>query len=103
MDEPNEQAASVIRYLKNEGIHTVMITGDSASAGEAIGKRLNVDQVAANVLPENKAKAVRALKKPTDKPPWWGDGINDAPALVQATSVFAMGKGQMLLSKWGTP
>nr|WP_213334619.1 heavy metal translocating P-type ATPase [Enterococcus casseliflavus] len=93
MDEPNEQAASVIRYLKNEGIHTVMITGDSASAGEAIGKRLNVDQVAANVLPENKAEAVRALQEVYGQTAMVGDGINDAPALVQADIGFAMGEG----------
>ncbi|XUD31924.1 Cd2+/Zn2+-exporting ATPase [Enterococcus sp. AZ089] len=93
MDEPNEQAASVIHYLKNEGIHTVMITGDSASAGEAIGQRLKVDQVAANVLPENKAEAVRALQEAYGQTAMVGDGINDAPALVQADIGFAMGEG----------
>jgi Cd2+/Zn2+-exporting ATPase len=93
MDEPNQQAASVIHYLKNEGIHTVMITGDSASAGEAIGQRLKVDQVAANVLPENKAEAVRALQEAYGQTAMVGDGINDAPALVQADIGFAMGEG----------
>jgi Cd2+/Zn2+-exporting ATPase len=93
MDLPNPQAKGVIDELKQAGIRTVMITGDSQAAGEAIGEKLGVDQVAANVLPENKAQIIQQLQQEFGQTVMVGDGINDAPALVQSDIGFAMGEG----------
>ncbi|WP_291290877.1 heavy metal translocating P-type ATPase [Enterococcus sp.] len=93
MDLPNPQAKGVIDELKQAGIRTVMITGDSQAAGEAIGEQLGVDQVAANVLPENKAQIIQQLQQEFGQTVMVGDGINDAPALVQSDIGFAMGEG----------
>jgi Cd2+/Zn2+-exporting ATPase len=93
MDLPNPQAKTVINELRKVGIRTVMITGDSQAAGQAIGQQLGVDQVVTNVLPENKAEIVRQLQSEYGETVMVGDGVNDAPALVQADIGFAMGEG----------
>lgn len=93
MDLPNPQSKAVIDELQQSGIRTVMITGDSQAAGQAIGDQLGVDQVAANVLPENKAQIIQQLQNEYGQTVMVGDGINDAPALVQADIGFAMGEG----------
>ena len=93
MDLPNPQSKAVIDELQQSGIRTVMITGDSQAAGQAIGDQLGVDQVAANVLPENKAQIIQQLQSEYGQTVMVGDGINDAPALVQADIGFAMGEG----------
>ena len=100
-DLPNPQSKAVIDELQQSGIRTVMITGDSQAAGQAIGDQLGVDQVAANVLPENKAQIIQQLQNEYGQTVMVGDGINDAPALVQADIGFAMGKDRMLQLKWG--
>lgn len=93
MDVPDEKAKGVISYLKDQGIHTTMITGDSKHTGEAVCKQLNIDEVIGNVLPENKAEILSNLKNRYGTTIMIGDGINDAPALVEADIGFAMGEG----------
>lgn len=92
-DIPKETAKNAIKYFKNEGIHTVMITGDAEKTGKAIGKILELDEVRANVLPEDKSKIIGELKEDYKIVAMVGDGINDAPALVMADIGVAMGEG----------
>src|SRR5690625_2289572 len=70
-----------------------MITGDAKRTGEAIGEQLNIDEVKGNVLPEEKANIISDLKKDYPVIAMLGDGVNDAPALVQADVGVAMGEG----------
>lgn len=92
-DIPKETAKEAIKYFKNEAIHTVMITGDAEKTGKAIGKVLEIDEVRANVLPEDKSLIVKELKDKYKVVGMVGDGINDAPALVMADIGIAMGDG----------
>lgn len=93
MDLPNENAKSVISYLKKQGIHTTMITGDAEKTGRAVANQLGMDQVIGNVLPENKSAIVEDLEKQYGSTAMVGDGVNDAPALVKADIGVAMGEG----------
>lgn len=93
MDVPNENAKPVISYLKSQGIHTTMITGDAELTGRAVGDQLGIDEVAGNVLPENKAAIVKDQQERYGTVAMLGDGVNDAPALVTADIGVAMGDG----------
>lgn len=93
MDVPNENAKPVISYLKSQGIHTTMITGDAELTGRAVGDQLGIDEVAGNVLPENKAAIVTDQQEHYGTVAMLGDGVNDAPALVTADIGVAMGDG----------
>lgn len=93
MDVANQNAAAAINYFKKAGLHTTMITGDSQLTGEAVGRQVGVDQVVANVLPEDKASIVKEQQKKYGATGMLGDGINDAPALVTADVGIAMGEG----------
>ena len=75
------------------GIKTILLTGDNKGAAQAIGNQVQVDQVIAQVLPKEKAQVVAGLQKEGLQVMMVGDGINDAPALVQADSGVAMGGG----------
>lgn len=93
MDLPNEAAANAIRYFQQQQVHTTMITGDAQLTGEAVAQQLGIDQVAANVLPENKAAIITDQKDQYPVTAMVGDGVNDAPALVTADIGVAMGEG----------
>ncbi|MBV7392283.1 heavy metal translocating P-type ATPase [Enterococcus sp. ALS3] len=93
MDVPNQYAKDAINYFKDAGLHTTMITGDAKLTGEAVGKQIGVDEVAANVMPEDKASIVQAQQRKYGSTGMLGDGINDAPALVTADVGIAMGDG----------
>ncbi|HED40752.1 MAG TPA: heavy metal translocating P-type ATPase, partial [Chromatiales bacterium] len=82
-----------IRDLHAEGIRVVMLTGDSRKTAEAVAAKLDIDQVQAEVLPEQKAEVVKQLQAEGHIVAMAGDGINDAPALAQAHVGVAMGTG----------
>lgn len=91
-DPIREDSARAIQELRNMGIHVVMLTGDNRRTAEAIGKQAGVDEVAAQVLPEEKEKIIQILQK-SGKVAMVGDGINDAPALTRADIGIAIGAG----------
>lgn len=93
MDIPNEEAKATIDYFKGLGIHTTLITGDSEMTGKAVGEQLGIDEVIANVMPEDKSNIINEQKKEHGIVAMVGDGVNDAPALVKANVGIAMGDG----------
>jgi len=92
-DPIKESTPEAIRDLHREGIQVVMLTGDSSKTAEAVAEKLNIDQVQAEVLPEQKAEVVKQLQAEGHIVAMAGDGINDAPALAQAHVGVAMGTG----------
>jgi Cu+-exporting ATPase len=92
-DPIKESAAGALAALRGDGIRAVMLTGDSRTTAEAIGRKLGLDDIAAEVLPDQKAAAVRGLQQKGRVVAMAGDGINDAPALAQAQIGIAMGTG----------
>lgn len=85
--------AEAIEKLHQEGIRVVMLTGDSRTTAEAVGKKLGIDEVMAEILPDQKAEIVKKLQAQGKIVAMAGDGINDAPALAQAHVGIAMGTG----------
>jgi Cu+-exporting ATPase len=92
-DPIKDSSQEAIDLLHKEGIKVVMMTGDGRSTAEAVGKKLGLDEIVADVLPANKADAVRKLQAAGKIVAMAGDGINDAPALAQAQVGIAMGTG----------
>ncbi|MBP1718579.1 MAG: copper-transporting ATPase, partial [Deltaproteobacteria bacterium] len=92
-DPIKESTPEAIRNLHAEGITVVMLTGDSRRTAEAVAKKLGIDRVQAEVLPEQKADEVKQLQGEGRMVAMAGDGINDAPALAQAHVGIAMGTG----------
>ena len=92
-DPVKKTSADAIRRMKESGIHTVLLTGDNRAAAEHIGALVGVDEVIAEVLPEEKAGVVEKLQAQGRTVMMVGDGINDAPALTAATVGCAIGSG----------
>lgn len=82
-----------IRQLHEDGIRIVMLTGDSRTTAAAVARKLGIDDVIAEVLPEDKSKQIKKLQEQGRFEAMAGDGINDAPALAQAQVGIAMGTG----------
>jgi Cu+-exporting ATPase len=92
-DPVKESAAEAIAELHREGIRIVMLTGDNRTTAEAVARRVGIDDVMAEVLPDQKQAKVEQLKKEGRRVAMAGDGINDAPALAAADVGIAMGTG----------
>ncbi len=91
-DEPREAARATIAALKRQGVkRTVMLTGDNRRVAEAVGQELGIDEVHAELLPEDKVAQIEALQARYGKVVMVGDGVNDAPAMASADVGIAMG------------
>ncbi|MBU5594136.1 cadmium-translocating P-type ATPase [Amphibacillus sp. MSJ-3] len=93
MDLPKEHAEATINYFKQLGVHTTLITGDSELTGKVVAEQLGIDEVIANVMPEDKSQIIDQQKEKYGITAMVGDGVNDAPALVNADVGIAMGDG----------
>ena len=82
-----------LRELREEGVRIVMLTGDNATTAKAVAQKLGIDEVFADVLPQDKARIVQELQAGGATVAMAGDGVNDAPALAQAHVGIAMGTG----------
>jgi Cu+-exporting ATPase len=92
-DPIKETTPEAIKQLHAEGLKIVMLTGDNRATAEAVGKQLGIDEIIAEVLPDEKAAAVKKYQDAGELVAMAGDGINDAPALAQAEVGIAMGTG----------
>jgi Cu+-exporting ATPase len=92
-DPVKETAAEAIAELHRQGIRIVMLTGDNRRTAEAVAAQVGIDEVMAEVLPDQKQAKVRQLKAEGRRVAMAGDGINDAPALAAADVGIAMGTG----------
>jgi Cu+-exporting ATPase len=92
-DPVKASTQNALQALKADGLKLVMLTGDHAETAQAVARTLGVDEVRANVLPNQKAEVVEGLIRAGRKVAMAGDGVNDAPALAAATVGIAMGDG----------
>jgi len=92
-DMPRPGAAAVMKRLHEIGVRTAMLTGDSRSVAEAVARDIGIDEVHAELLPEDKVRVIERLQSEGRKVAMVGDGINDAPALVQSDVGIALGAG----------
>lgn len=92
-DPIKESAAAAVKALHEDGLRVVMLTGDSRTTAQAVAKKLGLDDVRAEVLPEQKGEVIQQLQAEGRIVAMAGDGINDAPALAQAQVGIAMGTG----------
>jgi heavy metal translocating P-type ATPase len=93
VDRVRPEAKSAIQALKAMGLKTILLTGDSRRVTDEVGRNLGVDEISAELLPEQKLSRVKELLAQGRKVVMVGDGINDAPALAQASVGVAMGSG----------
>jgi len=92
-DPIKKSAPDAIKRLQAEGLRVVMLTGDSRSTAEAVARSIGIDDIRAEVLPDQKGNAIKQLQSEGRVVAMAGDGINDAPALAQAQVGIAMGTG----------
>jgi Cu2+-exporting ATPase len=92
-DEIRPESAEAVARLHEMGLRVAMITGDAQSVAESVAQRIGIDEVAAEVLPADKAAAVRRFQEGGTRVAMVGDGVNDAPALAQADVGIAIGAG----------
>jgi len=92
-DEIRTESVEAVRRLHQLGMRVAMITGDAQAVADSVGARIGIDEVAAQVLPADKADAVRRFQKGGRRVAMVGDGVNDAPALAQADVGIAIGAG----------
>jgi Cu2+-exporting ATPase len=92
-DEIRPESVEAVRQLHDKGLRVAMITGDAQSVADSVAERIGIDEVAAQVLPADKADAVRRFQAGGHTVAMVGDGVNDAPALAQADVGIAIGAG----------
>ena len=92
-DTVKETTPAALKALHELGFRIIMATGDNERTAKAVAKRLGIDEIRADVLPEDKARIIRELQEQGKKVAMAGDGVNDAPALAQADVGIAMGTG----------
>ena len=92
-DTTRPETRAAVQYFRRVGIRTVLLTGDAHAVAEAVARELGVDDVRAELLPEQKVAVIQQLTDGGDAVAMVGDGVNDAPALVQASVGVAMGSG----------
>ena len=92
-DPIKASAPEALRDIRAEGLHVVMLTGDNRTTAEAVARKLGIDRVEAEVLPDRKVEAIKRLQNEGRVVAMAGDGVNDAPALAQANVGIAMGTG----------
>ncbi len=92
-DRVRDESLAAVKHLQGRDVKVVMLTGDSREAAETAAKQLNIDEVFAEVLPENKADIIKKLQGQGFRVAMVGDGVNDAPALVLADIGLAIGAG----------
>jgi Cu+-exporting ATPase len=92
-DPIKESTPEALRLLRESGLQIVMVTGDSRRTAEAVARRLGIEHVEAEVLPEDKSAVIKAMQHEGRRAAMAGDGVNDAPALAQADVGIAMGTG----------
>jgi Cu+-exporting ATPase len=93
VDPIKQSARQAVKYLRNEGVHLIMLTGDNLKTAMAVARQLGIEDVRAEVLPAKKNETVTELQSQGKVVAMAGDGINDAPALAQADIGIAMGTG----------
>ena len=101
-DTIRDTSREAVEQFKSWGVKTVLLTGDNRRAGDFIGQQVGVDQVIAEVLPQEKAQVIERLQKEGHQVMMVGDGINDAPALVQADTGVAIGGGSDIAVEAGS-
>lgn len=101
-DTIRDTSREAVEQFKSWGVKTVLLTGDNRRAGDFIGQQVGVDQVIAEVLPQEKALVIERLQKEGHQVMMVGDGINDAPALVQADTGVAIGGGSDIAVEAGS-
>ncbi len=92
-DQLRREAIEAVDALKRNGYRTILLSGDSSEAASAVGTHLGVDEAIGNLLPEQKLEKIRELLRQGHRVAMVGDGLNDAPALAEATVGIAMGGG----------
>jgi Cu+-exporting ATPase len=92
-DPIKASTSDAIQELHSTGVRVVMLTGDNAATAAVVARKLGIDEVEAEVLPDQKRSAIQKLKRNGRKVAMAGDGVNDAPALAEADVGIAMGTG----------